>query len=122
MEGECASGSFCFYNLNLNNYNTTNDVNWRLYQNNDNEGTFSIYTNQSIGQIDIYIGEVYIGKLTKYFSDPNFIPGCGNTGEAMVTVRLEVGTYRYTAICGNLKWTDTFTITREGCKKVLLGK
>jgi len=122
MEGECSPSSFCFYNINLNNYSTTNDVNWRLYQNNENEGTFSIYTKQSIGHIKIYIGELYIGTLTKYFSDPYYNPSCGDTGDAMVTIRLEVGTYRYTAICGNLKWTDTFTITREGCKKVSLIK
>lgn len=122
MEGECSSSSFCFYNINLNNYSTTNDVNWRLYQNNENEGTFSIYTKQNIGHIKIYIGDLYVGTLTKFFSDPNFNPSCGNTGEAMVTVRLEAGTYRYTAICGSLKWTDTFTITREGCKKVSLIK
>ena len=122
MEGECSPNSFCFYNIDLNSYSTTNDVNWRLYQNNENEGTFSIYTKQSIGHIKVYIGEIHFGTLTKYFSDPNFIPNCGDTGDAMVTIRLEVGTYRYTAICGRLKWTDTFTITREGCKKVSLIK
>jgi len=120
MEGECSPSSFCFYDINLNNYRTTSDVNWRLYENNDNEGTFSIYTKQNIGHVDIYIGDVYVGTLTKFFSDPNFNPTCGNTGDAMVTVRLEVGSYRYTAICGKLKWTDTFTVTREGCKKVSL--
>ena len=46
MEGECSSSSFCFYNINLNNYSTATDVNWRLYQNNENEGTFSIYSKQ----------------------------------------------------------------------------
>ena len=122
MEGECSESAFCFYNINLNNYYTTNDVNWRLYQNNDNKGTFSIYTKQSIGHIEIYIGDIYFGTLTKYFSNPNFVPTCGDTGDAMVTVRLEAGTYRYTAICGKLRWSDTFTITPEGCKKVSLIK
>lgn len=122
MEGECSSSSFCFYNINLNNYSTATDVNWRLYENKENEGTFSIYTKQNIGHIKIYIGDSYVGTLTKFFSDPNFNPSCGNTGEAMVTLRLEVGTYRYTAICENLKWTNTFTITREGCEKVSLIK
>jgi len=122
MEGECSESSFCFLNINLNNYYTKTDVDWKLYKDNEKEGTFSIYTKQSIGHIKIYIGELQFGTLTKYFSDPNFIPSCGDTGDAMVTIRLEVGTYRYTAICGILKWTDTFTITREGCKKVSLIK
>lgn len=122
MEGECQSTSFCFLNINLNNYGTTTNVNWRNYQNNDNEGTFSIYTKQSIGKIDVYIGDLYVGSLTKYFSDPNFIPSCGHTGEAMISLRLEVGTYRYTAICGSLRWSNTFEVTREGCQKVYLTK
>lgn len=116
MEGECSPSSFCFNNINLSNYSTTKDVNWRLYQNNENEGTVSFYTKQNIGHIDIYISDQYIGTLTKYFSDPNFNPSCGDTGEAMVSIRLEVGTYNYTAVCGRLKWTNTFTVTREGCK------
>ena len=120
MEGECSASSFCFYNINLNEYYTTNDVNWRLYQNNDKEGTFSIYTKQNIGHIDVYIGDTFFGTLKSYFTNPNFVPTCGHTGDAMVTVRLEEGTYRYTALCGDLKWTDTFKITKEGCKKVSL--
>jgi hypothetical protein len=122
MEGECSESSFCFLNINLNNFNTATDVNWRLYQNNENEGTISFYTKQSIGYIDIYIGEYKFGTLTKYFSDPNFIPTCGDTGEAMLTVRLETGQYEYTAICGQKRWKGTFTITREGCSKIYFTK
>jgi hypothetical protein len=118
MEGECSSSSFCFYNINLEKYYTTNDVNWSLYINNDNEGTVSFYTKQSIGHIDIYINDLFFGTLTKYFSDQNYIPDCGDTGDAMVTARLPVGTYTYKAVCGKLQWTNTFTITREGCKKI----
>jgi hypothetical protein len=122
MEGECSSSSFCFYNINLNNFSTTEEVNWRNYQKNDDEGTVSFYTKQSIGYIDVYIGDLFIGTLTKYFSDPNFIPSCGDMGDAMITVRLEAGTYKYTAICGSLKWTNTFTVTREGCNKLYFTK
>jgi len=122
MEGECSASSFCFYNINLNNYGTAKDINWRLYQNNDNEGTVSFYTKQNIGHIEIYIGDQYIGTLTKYFSDPNFTPTCGDTGDAMVTIRLEVGTYKYTAVCGKLRWTNTFTVTKEGCKLLYFTK
>jgi hypothetical protein len=118
MEGECSESSFCFLNINLNNFNTTTNVNWRLYQNNENEGTISFYTKQNIGFIDIYIGEYKLGTLTKYFSDPNFIPTCGDTGDAMLTARLETGKYEYTAICGQKRWKGTFTITREGCSKI----
>jgi hypothetical protein len=122
MEGECSQSSFCFYNINLNNFNTTNEVKWSLYKNNEKEGTVSFYTMQNIGHIDIYIGDLYFGTLTKYFSDPYFTPTCGDTGDAMVTIRLEEGVYRYTAICGQLKWSDTFTVTREGCKKIYFTK
>lgn len=122
MEGECSSSSFCFYNIYLDKYYTTNDINWSLYQNNNNEGTVSFYTKQSIGYIDIYINDLFFGTLTKYFSDPSFVPDCGDTGDAMVTVRLPVGTYTYKAICGKSQWTNTFTITREGCKRLYFTK
>jgi hypothetical protein len=122
MEGECSSSSFCFYNINLDKYYTTNDANWSLYKNNNNEGTVSFYTKQSIGHIDIYINDLFFGTLTKYFSDPSFVPDCGDTGDAMVTVRLPVGTYTYKAICGKSQWTNTFTITREGCKRLYFTK
>jgi hypothetical protein len=122
MEGECSASSFCFYNINLNNYGPAKDVNWRLYQNNENEGTVSFYTKQNIGHIEIYIGDQYFGTLTKYFSDPNFTPTCGDTGDAMVTIRLEVGTYKYTAVCGKLRWTNTFTVTKEGCRLLYFTK
>jgi hypothetical protein len=122
MEGECTEESFCFLNVNLNKFNTTSDVNWRLYENNENEGTVSFYTKQNIGYIDIYIGEYKFGTLTKYFSDPNFIPSCGDASEAMLTIRLEAGQYNYSAICGKLKWSGTFNITREGCSKIYFTK
>jgi hypothetical protein len=122
MEGECSSNAFCFLNVNLNNYTTTTDVNWRLYQNNDSEGTVSFYTKESIGYIDIYIGDYKFGTLTKYFSDPKYSPTCSDTGDAMVTVRLETGTYKYKAVCGKLTWNGSFTITKEGCKKISLSK
>ncbi|MFN5318950.1 MAG: S1C family serine protease [Bacteroidia bacterium] len=122
MEGECSEESFCFLNINLGNYNTTNDVNWRLYQNNAEEGTISFYTKQNIGPIDVYIENYKVGTLTRYFSDPSYIPNCGDTGESMITLRLEVGEYEYTATCGRIKWNGKFTITREGCSKIYFTK
>jgi hypothetical protein len=122
MEGECASNSFCFFNLDIDDYYTTNDVDWYLYQNNENEGTFSIYTRQNIGHIDVYIEDIYMGTLTKYFSNPDYVPTCGDTGDAMITVRLEEGTYNYSAFCGSLSWKGTFTVTKEDCKKIYLTK
>ena len=118
MEGECAENSFCFLNLNLNNFNTVEDVNWRLYKNNDTEGTISFYTKQSIGHIDIFVNEIKFGTLTKYFSDPNFKPNCGDACDAMLTLRFEVGSYQYKAVCGKLAWEGNFEITKEGCKMI----
>lgn len=118
MEGECTESSFCFLNINLNNYTTTSEVDWRLYKNNENEGTISFYTKQNIGIIDVYIADYKFGTLTKYFSDPNFTPNCGDVGDALISVRLEEGTYEYKAICGQIRWSGTFTITKEGCNKV----
>ena len=115
MEGECSESSFCFLNINLNNYYLKTDVNWELYRGNENEGTISFYVNQSIGNIDIYVEDYFIGTLTQYFTNQSLIPSCGETGGAIVTMRLPVGTYNYSAKSTYLTWKGQFTITREGC-------
>lgn len=122
MEGECNENSFCFLGLNLLNYDITNDVQWRNYQNNDEEGTISFYTKQNIGYIDVFIGDYKFGTLTKYFSDPDYDPDCGDTGDAMLTIRLEVGEYEYSAVCGAKRWGGTFKITKEGCHSIYFTK
>ena len=122
MEGECSESSFCFLNINLNNYYLKTDVDWEFYEGNENEGTISFYTKQNIGYIDIYLGEYKFGTLTKYFSDPNYTASCGDSGDAMLSVRLQAGTYEYTAICGELRWNGNFTITKEGCNLLYFTK
>jgi hypothetical protein len=118
MEGDCTENSFCFLNINITNFSIAQEVNWRAYQGNNDEGTVSFYTNQNIGIIDIYFGEYKVGTISRFFLDPNYIPSCGDTGDAMLTVRLESGTYDYTAVCGQTVWRGNFTITREGCHKI----
>ena len=122
MEGECSESSFCFLNINMANYSITSDVNWKLYEDNENEGTVSFYTKQNLGYIDIYLGDYKFGTLTKYFSDPNYVPSCGDSGEAMLTIRLLAGKYQYTAVCGKLRWNNSFTVTKEGCNKIYFTK
>lgn len=122
MEGECSASSFCFLNINLNNYPITTDVDWNLYKGNKNEGTISFYVNQPIGDIDIYVENYFVGTLTKYFTNQSLIPSCGETGGAIVTVRLPVGTYNYSATSKDLIWKGKFTITREGCVPFRLRK
>jgi len=40
----------------------------------------------------------------------------------MLTLRLETGEYKYTAVCGDLRWEGDFTISREGCSKIYFTK
>jgi hypothetical protein len=122
MEGECNENAFCFLNLNMNNFSIAQDVNWRVYQGNDDEGTVSFFTNENIGYIDVFFGEFKVGTITRFFSDSNYVPTCGDTGEAMLTVRLESGTYEYSAVCGQTVWRGSVTVTREGCQKVKFNK
>ena len=82
---------------------------------NENEGTISFYVNQSIGNIDVYVEGYFFGTLTQYFTNQSLIPSCGETGGAIVTIRLPVGTYNYSAKSSYLTWKGQFTITREGC-------
>ena len=122
MEGECSESSFCFLNINLNNYYLKTDVDWKLYEGNENEGTISFYVNQSIGNIDVYVEGYFFGTLTQYFTNQSLIPSCGETGGAIVTIRLPVGTYNYSAKSSYLTWKGQFTITREGCVPFRLKK
>jgi hypothetical protein len=120
MEGSCGSSSFCFLNLNMDDYREIDgdEVEWFYYNNNDTEGTVSFYTNDNIGHIDIYIEDYFCGTLTKYFTDSDYIPTCGDIGDAILTLRLEEDIYNYSAVCGDIKWSGSFNITPECCTKL----
>ena len=121
MEGECSAESFCFLNINLNNYSTTEDVNWELYKNNESEGTISFYLNQNMGgAVDLYIEEYYAGSIKNYFMDKTYVPTCGAAEGAMLTFRFRVGTYNYYAKSPKYTWKGQITVTKEGCTPLKL--
>jgi hypothetical protein len=70
------------------------------------------------GKVHLIIEGINFGDLTTYFASS--APSCGQTG----TIMFEAipGTYSYTASCGELKWSGTFTITENSCvsKKLTL--
>jgi hypothetical protein len=116
MEGECSESSFCFLNINLNDYYDATKFDFDLYRNTSEEGTIIFYKNQkNIGTINIYVEGYYVGQLTQYFSDPNYVPYCGLNSNASITIRLPAGTYNYTASSSTLNWKGQFTITKNGC-------
>lgn len=114
MEGECSENSFCFLNINLNDYYDATTFDFDLYKNTSDEGTVAFYTNYGqSGDIKIYIEGYYVGKLTNYFNDKNYSPQCGQDGT--LTLRLDAGTYNYTASDSKYNWKGQFTITNNGC-------
>jgi len=115
MEGECSENSFCFLNLNLNDYYEANKFDASLYTDNSNEGTVTFYSNYGkSGDINFYVEGYYIGKLTSYFNNGTS-PECGQKGG--LTVRLNAGTYNYTASDSKYNWKGQFTITKNGCTR-----
>ncbi|HNW89068.1 MAG TPA: S1C family serine protease [Bacteroidales bacterium] len=115
MEGECSETSFCFLNIDLSDYYETSDWDSKLYINTDEEGTVAFYTAYDLkgGEISIYIEGYYVGKLTKFFKDKTATPQCGQEGT--LTIRLEAGTYNYTASNNKFNWKGQITITKNGC-------
>ena len=120
LENDCEEGSFCFENINFDLMKNVkdDDIDWDFYTENDNSGTISFYTQQSIGLIKVSVEGYEVGTLTKYFSNPEYTPSCGDTGDAMITLRLMEGVYNYKAECEDLMWEGTFEVEREGCEKI----
>ena len=120
MEGDCGEGYFCFENINFDLMKNAkdDDIDWDLYDDNENSGTVSFFTKQNIGHIKVTVEGYEMGTLTRYFSDPDYTPSCGDTGDAMITLRLMEGVYSYKAECEDLIWEGTFEVEREGCEKI----
>ncbi|OFY05024.1 MAG: hypothetical protein A2W93_11890 [Bacteroidetes bacterium GWF2_43_63] len=123
MEGDCSGNYFCFLNIDLSDYYETTDFDFDLYADNSDEGTMIFYVNQNnLGIISIYVEGYYVGQLTKYFTDTDYIPSCGIESDASLKIRLPAGTYNFTAKSSVYDWKGTFKITKNFCKPVRLYK
>jgi len=121
MEGECSENSFCFLNININDYYETDDFNYSFYEDTEEEGTVSFYSDYGqSGDIKIYIEGYYAGKLTSYFNDKNYTPQCGQDGT--LTIRLNAGTYNYSASDSKYNWKGQVTIKANQCTRQGLTK
>lgn len=120
MEDDCGEGYFCFENINFDLMRNAkdDDIDWDLYDDNKNSGTVSFFTKQNIGHIKVTVEGYEMGTLTRYFSNPDYNPSCGDTGDAMITLRLMEGVYNYKAESEDLIWEGTFEVEREGCEKI----
>jgi hypothetical protein len=118
MEGECKESEFCIQNINLDDCVQIFDLEVLDDENiseDEGYGTFCFYTRESIGYIEVYVDEVYVGTLTEYFNSPEYSFECSQGGKAMIPLRLPVGQHNYTAKTSDLNWSGTFEVTREGC-------
>ncbi|MBM3431688.1 MAG: trypsin-like peptidase domain-containing protein [Bacteroidetes bacterium] len=116
MEGECAETSFCFLDIDINDYEEATDFDADLYTDTDEEGTVAFYTYYgNSGDIEISLEGISVGKLTKFFNNKSYSPGCGESGT--LTLRLPAGTYNYTAADSKYKWNGKITINANKCTK-----
>jgi len=84
----------------------------------NNEGQITFWTGQNCGCgfIDVSIGGIFKGQITKFFGGG--YPGCDANGN--VTETLLPGTYAYKATCGNLSWNGNFNISANECASLRL--
>jgi hypothetical protein len=119
MENDCTGGAFCFLNVNLSDYRETEDIDIDAYTDTSEEGTLSFYTNYGKGAtVRIYLEGYYVGSLSQYFEDRRYVPPCGSEGT--LTIRLQAGTYNYTATDGQGRWSGQITIPPNACAKQCL--
>jgi hypothetical protein len=89
------------------------------YTDTSNEGTVSFYTNYGKGgAVRIYLEGYYVGSLSQFFDDRRYVPQCGDSGT--LTIRLNAGTYNYTATDSQGRWSGQITIPLNGCTKQCL--
>jgi hypothetical protein len=114
MEENCPEPAFCFLNVNLDDYSEVTNFDFSRYEDTREEGTVAFYTDYgSSGNTKIYVEGYYIGELTKYFENKSYTPQCGEDGT--LTVRLNAGTYNYTASDNKYNWEGQVTVTKNGC-------
>jgi hypothetical protein len=87
LESDCTGGSFCFYDINLNDYRKIDDFDIDSYAETNNEGTAMFYTSIQCGE------------------------------EGALSLRLPVGIYKYTATNKRRQWNGTLRIVADGCNK-----
>jgi hypothetical protein len=119
IENDCSGNAFCFLNVNLNDYREVEGFDYEQYVNTSEEGTVTFYTNYGKGaEVRIYIEGYYVGSLSKFFENRRYVPQCGDDGT--LTIRLNTGTYNYTATDGKGQWSGKITIPLNGCAKQCL--
>lgn len=116
-------GNNNIYNNYSNRSNFSNNTFYDSYVNSPpygyDNGILTIWTDcGDDGEIKIYLDDIYIGKLTQYFT--NVEPHCGQYGT--VSVFKPAGTYRIEAKGTSRAWSGTITIKQNQCSSQKLSK
>ena len=121
QENDCAETAFCFTGLSIGNYSRSG------YNHSDivsayelkNQGTLTIFSRYgSSGDINFWLADNYTGKLTKFISNTNYTPSCGDDGALTLTV--SAGSYRWRAADEKYNWQDTKYVAANSCNSISL--
>jgi len=78
----------------------------------DATGQVTVWTsNSTVSTITVKIDNVSMGSITVYYSSGS--PSCGANG--CVTATLKTGSHSISATDGNLTWSGTVNVTKNGC-------
>lgn len=115
LEGDCTATSFCFPDIDLHDFDAVDQTDLDAYADTADEGTVTFYSTYGQGGTISFTVEGYdVGSLSQYFNG-NTSPDCGQEGT--ITLRLNSGTYNYTASNSTYHWQGQFTITKNGCTR-----
>lgn len=120
-ENDCSETTFCFTNLTMSTYNRSSYSYSDIVSTYElkNQGKLTIFSRYgSSGDINFWLADNYTGKLTKFISNNNYSPSCGDEGALTLTV--SAGSYRWRAADEKYNWQDTKYVTANTCNSISL--
>lgn len=81
----------------------------------EGNGQLTIYNTYNYSNIRVYVDDNYVGTFTKYIED-NYIPSCGEMGDAEILTTLSKGYHTITASdYDNNSWSGSQYVTEAVC-------
>lgn len=115
-DGDCAGQVICFLDIDLEHCPERLSSALGAYDHTAGEGVVTFYSHYGkTGDIHIQIEGFNVGKLVHFFGDTAFSPECGQNGT--LTIRLDQGTYHYTASDRKYSWKGTITVKENTCTR-----
>lgn len=120
-ENDCSETTFCFTGLTMSTSNRSSYSYSDIVSTYElkNQGKLTIFSRYgSSGDINFWLADNYTGKLTKFITNTNYSPSCGDEGSLTLTV--SAGSYKWRAADEKYNWQDTKYVTANTCNSISL--